>query len=252
MAISLESIKRSVSGPPRIVIYGVPGIGKTTWAASAPAPIFIPIEDGFGDLDVPTFPKPNTFGEVLDCIAALANGDHPYQTVVLDSLDKLEPLLWADVCAQAGKKSIEDFGYGKGYVAAAQEWRNVLAGFDALRDRGMTVVLIAHSAVVRVEPPEMDGFDRYQMRLHKTAEACVSDWADCVLFANYKMHAIVSGEKGNERRRGTSDGTRVVHTNERAAWRAKNRYSLPDQMPLDWPAFQQAMTRPAAVAAVAS
>jgi len=243
MAISLESIKRSVSGPPRIVIYGVPGIGKTTFAAAAPAPIFIPVEDGFGDLDVPTFPKPETFADVLACIGSLAEGQHDYQTVVLDSLDKLEPLIWADVCQSNGKTSIEDFGYGKGYVAAGSEWRTLLSSLDALRDRGMAVLLIAHSTVVRVEPPETDAFDRYQMRLHKTAEAIVSDWADAVLFANYKTSTILTGKKGEERRRGQSDGTRIVHTVERAPHRAKNRYGLPDQLPLDWTAFQEAMAR---------
>lgn len=258
MAISLESIKRSVSGPPRIVIYGVPGIGKTTFAASAPSPIFIPIEDGFGSLDVPTFPKPASYGEVLDCLGALIEGQHDYQTVVLDSLDKLEPMLWQHVTEtvphEKGHRvtSIEDYGFGKGYMHAARQWRELLACFDAIRDRGMAVVLIAHSTIVKVEPPDTDAFDRYQMRLHKSAEACVSDWADAVLFANYKVNLVLTGPKGQERTRGTGTGERIVHTSERAAWRAKNRYALPDQIPLDWNVLQQAMTKRPAIAVAAS
>lgn len=252
MAISLADIKQSISGSPRIVIYGVPGIGKTTFAASAPSPVFIPVEDGFGELSVPAFPRPESYAQVLECIGELATGDHHFRTVVLDSLDKLEPLLWQDVAERAGKKSVEDFGFGKGYVAAAAEWRNMLSGFDALRNRGMTVILTAHSTVARIEPPETDPYDRYQLRLHKTAEATICDWADVVLFANYKVTTVSSGGQGSERRRGISDGSRLLYTTERAAWRAKNRYRLPDSMPLSWEAFDQHMKRPAAHATAAS
>lgn len=237
MAISLSQIRRSTLGPPRIVVYGVPGIGKTTFAAQAPRPIFIPIEDGLGQLDVEQFPTPRHYGEVLDAIDALITQEHTYETVVIDTIDALEPMLWESVAKQASKESIEDFGYGKGYIAATAEWRNnVLAGLDELRNRkGMAVVLLAHSTVARCEPPDSATFDRYQLRLHKGAEAAVCDWADCVLFANYKV-TLVGGDK--ERKRGKSDGTRVLHTTERAAWRAKNRYRLPDKMAFDWAQLQ--------------
>lgn len=250
MAISLADIKRSISGPPRIVLYGVPGIGKTTFAAGAQSPIFLPVEDGCGELDVPAFPVPQSYADIMSAVGSLYTEPHDYRTLVVDSLDKIEPMLWAQVCTEGGKKGIEDFGYGKGYVAAASEWRNLLAGFDALRnDRGMTIVLIAHSTVVKVEPPETDAYDRYQMRLHKTAEATVCDWADAVLFANYKVVTIDSGPKGGERKRGISDGTRIVHTTERAAWRAKNRYRLPDQIALDWAALAEHLPAKAPAAA---
>lgn len=260
MAISLESIQRSISGPPRLVIYGVPGIGKSTFAALAPKPVFLPVEDGAGDLtdkdgqplNVPAFPKPSTYLEVVEAISSLVTGDHEFQTVVLDSLDKLEPLIWDHVCKRDGKDSIEAYGYGKGYVAAGNEWRNILDGFDALRSRGMTVILTAHSTVARVEPPETDPFDRYQLRLHKTAEALVCDWADAVLFANYKTVAVQSGPKGSERKRGHSDGTRALHCNEHAAWRAKNRYRMPDRLPLDWDEVAKFLPKTTTAVAAAS
>lgn len=232
MAISLADIKRNTIGPPRIVVYGVPGIGKTTLAACAPSPIFLPVEDGLGRIDAPAFPRPTSYQAVIESIDALLAGGHDYGSFVLDSLDALEPLLWQHVCATHGKQSIEDFGYGKGYVAAAAEWRNLLAGFDALRGMGMCIVLIAHSSVVRFESPETDPYDRWQLRLDKRADGIVCDWADAVLFANYKTTAVTSGPKGSERRRGVGNGDRVLHTVERPAWRAKNRYALPDQIPI--------------------
>lgn len=245
MAISLESIKQNTIGPPRIVVYGTPGIGKTTFAASASKPIFIQTEDGLGTLDVPTFPKANSYRDVIDALGALIEVDNDYETVVVDSLDALEPMLWAHVCEEAGKKSIEDFGYGKGYVAAAAEWRALLQCFDELRNQGKVIVLIAHSTVVRFESPDADSYDRYQMRLDKRAEAVVSDWADALFFANYRVTTISAG---GERKRGVGKGDRTLFTTERPAWRAKNRYRMPDELALDWDVVEQAMAPQTAAA----
>lgn len=241
MAFSLADIQRNTQGPPRIIVYGVPGIGKTTLAASMPSPIFLPIEDGLGQLDVPTFPKPTSFEDVMSAVAALTAGGHEFQTVVIDSLDALEPMVWEKVCRDAGKKSIEDFGYGKGYVAAAAEWRKLRDALDALRDSGVMVCVIAHSIVAHVEPPDNDPYDRYQMRLHKTAEAIWCDWADAVLFANYVVRTVTtSGDK----KRGVGKGERLIHANERPAYRAKNRYRMPDELPMEWAALSAFLPTP--------
>lgn len=239
MAFDLSTVQRSTQLPPRIVLYGVPGIGKTTLAAAMPAPIFLPVEDGLGQLEVDTFPRPDTFGDCIDAISALIEQDHNFKTLVVDSLDKLEPLLWDHVIEtvphEKGNKveRIEQYGYGKGYTHALNEWRSLLRGFDVLREtKGMTIVLIAHSAVVKFDTPDSDPYDRYQLRLHKSADACVSDWCDALLFANYKV-AVVD-KAGSDRKRAVGKGERLLYTQERPSFRAKNRYSMPESLPLDW------------------
>ena len=236
----LSSIKRSTQLPPRLCLYGVPGIGKTTFAAAMPDPIFLPVEDGLGQLNVEAFPRPTSYNEVIEAVASLLQGDHSYQTLVLDSLDKLEPLIWDHVCEnvpheKGGKvEPIEQFGYGKGYTHALDEWRRLLRGLDLLREeKGMAIVTIAHSAVVRFESPDTDPYERYQLRLHKGADATICDWADAVLFANYKVVTVDAGGTSNKKR-GIGSGERLLYTNERPAFKAKNRYSMPDQLPLAW------------------
>tara|TARA_Y100000593_G_C4266038_1_gene314821 strand:+ start:554 stop:1339 length:786 start_codon:yes stop_codon:yes gene_type:complete len=236
----LSTIKRSTQLPPRVVVYGVPGIGKTTLAADMPNPVFLPVEDGLGQLDVEAFPRPSTYDEVIGAVTSLIQQDHNYGTLVLDSLDKLEPLIWDHVCDtvpsdKGGKvERIEAFGYGKGYTHALTEWRRLLRGLDILREqKGMSICLIAHSAVVRFESPEADPYERYQLRLHKHADAAVCEWADAVLFANYKV-TVIDGGGNTDKKRGVGKGERLIHTNERPAFKAKNRYALPDTLPLLW------------------
>jgi hypothetical protein len=239
---SLASITKAPAiKPPKICLYGVPGIGKTSFAAAAPKPIFLLAEDGLGMQQAAHFPLLKSYQDCLDAIGALYLEQHDYETVVLDTADALEPMLWAHICNQAGKARVEDFGYGKGYDIAAAEWRNMLTGLSALRDeKGMAVILLAHSSVTRFEAPDSDGYDRYAMRLHKKANALLNDWSDCVLFANYRTHLVSAGKDG-ERKRAVGTGQRILHTTERPAWAAKNRYRLPDEIDLSWDAFTTAM-----------
>jgi hypothetical protein len=217
----------------RVLLMGVPGVGKTTFAAGAPAPIFIGGEDGANNLDVARFPLPGSWPEVLEAVRALAQEEHVYKTLVVDTLDSLEPLVWRAIVARDGKaQNIEQVGggYGKGYSAAVDEWRVLLAELERVRSR-MHVVLLAHCQVKSFKNPSGADYDRYQMKLEQRAGAVFSEWVDAHLFAQFE--GGVHEERG-KRAKGWSSEVRVLHTRRTAAWDGKNRYDLPETLPLDW------------------
>lgn len=224
--------------PVRVVLYGVEGVGKSTFAADAPAPIFLCAEDGTAHLDVTRFPTPRTWHEALDALTILAREEHSYKTLAIDSLDWLEPICWAHVCQVHGKRNIEDFGYGKGYVHALDEWRQLLARLDVLTRTGMNVVLLAHSAVRRKDNPDSDAFDRYVIKMHDKAAALLMEWADAVLFAQHELRVIHDRQRNKSK--GQSSGARVMRTTWTAAYDAKNRFGLPETLPLSWDELEEA------------
>jgi hypothetical protein len=241
MAFNLNSIKRSTGiKAPRVMIYGPHGLGKTTFGAGAPAPIFILTEDGLGRLEVDHFPLAASYDDVVGAISTLYSDDHTFGTVVIDSLDWLDNLIWQDINA---KHDAKDLAYGKGAVIAADYWRAILEGLSALRDeKGMAIVLIAHAEIKRFDSPEVEPFERYQPKLQARSSALIQEWCDAVLFCNYKT--IVKKEDvgfNREVNRGITTGERLLHANEKPAYLAKNRYSLPDSLPLSWESFATAI-----------
>jgi len=233
----LEQVQRGVvSAPRRTEIYGVGGIGKSTFAAMAPSPIFIPTEDGLAGIECHRFPLATSHADVIAALSELYTEPHEYRTVVIDSLDWLQTLIFARICKERGVESIEDIPYGKGYVFALTPWREVLAGLDALRnERGMGVILIAHAQIEKFANPETDTYDRYSPRLQKLASALVQEWCDEVLFATYKVHTKTTTESFDRKRvHGIGTGERIIRTTEKPAHVAKNRLGLPEEIPLDY------------------
>lgn len=245
MAISLLSIARTqrASRPPLVVIHGPHGVGKTTLGASAYNPIFLPFEDGLQGLEVDAFPLLKSWEFGREALFSLLTEQHSFGCAVIDSIDWLEPLIWAHTAAMLGKPSIEAIPYGKGYTEAATFWREFLGLCTALRDqRGMAVILIAHSEIKRFDAPDVDGYDHYQIKLHKMASALVQEWADIIGFANFetKIKKTDAGF-GNEKNRGVTTGRRLLHVSPNPAYVAKNRFGMPDKIELSWNALVAAI-----------
>ncbi len=244
MAFDLSQIRRTSGiSPPRFVIYGENGLGKSTFATQTPSPIFIMTEDGAGSLEFEAFPQASSFLDVLDQIATLTTNEHEFKTVVIDTIDSLEPLIWDHVCQQHNVQGIEDFGYGKGYTYALDAWRLLLGSLDALRaKKGMLVLLVCHSQIVREEPPTGESYTKYEFRLHKRAAALVSDWADAVFYCEQEIATKDEDEGFNRKRtRAITNDQRILQTQPSPAYNAKNRYGLPPTLPLAWPAVYEAL-----------
>lgn len=237
-----------VESPDRILLYGTEGCGKTTWAASAPDAVFLPAEDGTDRVDVARLPTPKTWQDVLDAVDDLRTGKHAFKTFVLDTLDAIEPLLWRHICDRDGQANIEAYGYGKGYTAALDEWRSFLAALERLRrEKGMQIVLIAHSQIRPFKNPDADDYDRHELKLNAKAGGLFKEWCDSVLFATYEQ--FTSKDQKTKRVRGMSTGARIVHTQRHAAYDAKSRYALPETLPLDYGEYAAAVAagKPASV-----
>ena len=184
------------------------------------------------------FPEPESWADVRAAVATLRTEPHDYKTFVVDTLDWIEPLCWAHVCKQGKRTSIEDFGFGKGYVAALDEWRAFVADLDRLRaERKMQIILLAHAIVRTFKNPDGEDFDRYNLKIHEKAAGLFKEWSDVVLFANHETYT----SKINGREKGISTGARVMHTERRAAFDAKNRYNMPDTLPLSYTEFDNAV-----------
>jgi hypothetical protein len=247
MAFNLSSIRLSSEAdlPPRVVLYGTSGIGKTTFGSMAPNPVFIPTEDGAAAVSVPTFPLIRSWKNaegtgLVDAFNVLATGEHNFQTVVLDSADWTENVLKEQVAKDYGLENFDTsngkLAYGRGARAVEEYWRKICDSFTYLRDsRNMGVIILAHSQVKRFDDPTTEAYDRYILDLGKDSAAVITEWADIVLFANTQT-AVVEEKVGinGVKKRGVGPAERFMFTAEMPAFKAKCRWAIPPKLPLSY------------------
>lgn len=231
----MQVISGKVQKAKKVVLYGPEGIGKSSLAAQFPKPIFIDTEGSTTELDVNRLPKPSSWtmlNQQVDWVK-----QQGFKTLIIDTVDWAEMQCTEFVCAQHNKKGVEDFGYGNGYVYVKEELGRFLNKLSDVIDAGIHVVLTAHSQIVKFEQPdEMGSYDRYQLKLGKKTSSqtapLVKEWADMVLFINYKTYSVAVDDKGRKYK--GQGGARMVYATHHPAWDAKNRHGLPDEFPLDY------------------
>ena len=219
----------------KVVVYGVEGIGKTTFASKFPDPVFIDTEGSTKFLDVKRFEAPSSWNMLLSQIDYVIK-EKPCKTLVIDTIDWAEKLCCDHILAANNWKSIETPGYGSGYRYVYEEMGKLLNKLSDVIGAGINVVITAHSALRRAEQPsEYGSYDRYEMKLQNSQKcntaAMVKEWADCVLFVNYRTIVTDINKQGKGKAHGNE---RVMYTVHAPCWDAKNRYGLPDEAPFDY------------------
>ena len=234
-------IKGKTNEPPRILVYGSEGIGKSTFAAEAPSPIFVQTEDGLGQIDCAKFPLAKSYDEVVTDLKGVRDEEHDYKTVVIDSLDWLETLIFEQVCRYYGCKSIEkaDGGFGHGYQHARDYWKQILELLNGIRKRGMIVILIAHQKEETYKDPEHPDYDRNAPQLNKLAAHLINAWVDAIFFATRRMR--YDSETGKATPVGANGGERIIRACGQPACIAKSRYAIDVDIPLHWQSFVDAV-----------
>lgn len=231
--MKFEITKGKVKTAIRLVLFGAEGIGKSTFASKFPDPLFIDVEGGTKQLDVARFPQPETWLQLLAMVDAVLEDPDVCRTLVIDTIDRAETLLSAQLLAEAGVDSIEKYGggYGKGYTAIQERMsKDLLNRLDRLIAKGVNVVLLAHAAMRKLESPDDPPYDRWELKVSKKVAPLIKEWADILLFANYEVTVVE--ENGRNKAKGRAK--RKMHANHKPTYDAKNRYGLPDDMDLDF------------------
>lgn len=225
--------KGKIEEPEFFILYGVEGIGKSTFASKAPNPVIIDIEGGSKQIDTVRIDEQSlqTVEDIIDAVGELADSD--FETIVIDSISRLEKIILNRVAVDKKKESIEDIGYAKGYIYALTYWERLLDACKAAKLKGKNIIMIAHNHQKTFNDPTMiEGYTRYELELHHKAASLLKKNVDAIYFANYKV-LIKEG-------RGLDTGERYMHTQRRAGHDAKNRFDLPYAIKLDWDEYIKA------------
>lgn len=210
-------------------------MGKSSLGASLPKPILIDFDKGADQLKVDRIEGPKAWLDTLVLLRNIGNDPQGYQSLVIDTIDPLEEQAMDHVCGVAKKQTIADFGYGAGYEALAAEWRNMLAELDFVRSKGLTICLLAHSVIRTAQDPQLGQYDQFTVQLQKKTWAATQRWCDLVGFAAFD--AAIKKEE----RRAIVSGERVLYTSRGSGFEAKNRFGMPEKIPLGWEPIHKAI-----------
>ena len=222
-----------------MVVYGTEGIGKTTLASKFPNPLFIDVENGSKELDVARVDESlNTWNNLLDVLNEIDKDPTICRTVVIDTVDAAELLLMRYLEQKHHTNNVEALDYGKGTIYIRDEMTKLLNILDSINDKGCNVVLLAHSTIRKFEKPDETGaYDRYELKLTRKNAPLIKEWCDCLLFTNYETTVISPSNKMEKKK--ITGGKRMIYTSHHPAWDAKNRYGLPEKLPLEYDSIKQ-------------
>lgn len=228
--MTLQIKKGRIKRAQKSTIYGAEGLGKSTLASQFPNPIFLDFEGGTAHLDVARIDEIKTWEDVQVAIKELASSDHSFRTLVIDTADWAEKLLADFILRKHNKTSLEDFGFGKGFVLLAEEFSRFLLSLEPLIQRGIHVVFLAHATIKKFESPEQAGsYDRFELKLSRQVSPLLKEWSDHLLFANFVTRVA---ESSDGKRRGVGGKERIIFTTHSAAYDAKNRCGLAEKIPM--------------------
>ncbi len=230
----MKIITGKLPGGIKIGIYGPEGVGKTTFASKAEGVVFLDTEGGTKQMDVARVAGIDSWADIIGAADYFISHPDELKTLVIDTMDWAERMAGEAVCEEKHWKNLEDAGYGKGYVFLKQRIQELLDKLSQLADKGVNIILIAHSTVRKFEQPdEMGAYDRYTLKLNeKNVAPIVREWLDALFFVNYKTDVVKSADGKTTKARGGQK--RVMYANHTAAFDAKNRFGLPDEMPFDF------------------
>lgn len=246
----MKILKGKQPGPRRILLYGKHGLGKSTWAANAPSPIFLNVEDGLANIDCDKTEVLPSFDAVMETLVWLDQKEHEYRTVVVDTVDWVERLIHAKVCDECNVKAIGDIDFGKGYGKCLPRWAMFIHWLDQLRTkRRMSVILLAHAEAIKTRNPGEESYDCWGPAIHRDASELLQEWADEVLYARTRVFTKTEDE-GFKRTRSIAVGgeERYLQCSATASANAKNRLGMPVEIPFTWEAYASYVTRQAPVA----
>lgn len=223
---------------PKILAYGIDGIGKSTFASQAPKPIVIQTEEGQKQIGAARFPICRTYPDFLGRLNSVATANHDYQTLVIDGASGLEKLIYDKVASDNGKANIDLVGGGfdKGQKLAMTQWLEVLQGIDRCWEHGMAIIVLAHARSEDIGDPENPMAKQYAPALHKkTSGEMFRRWADATLFFTRRMTTRKEGDgimaKTIAVPVGPDGGERIIRTTWTPTAVAKNRYDMPSELP---------------------